>query len=128
MKLTACRHLRLEPLTGDWYRAIRHEHWETRLSARHTATATGRFNVGSVENPSYQVLYLAQDHQLALFEVSALLGKPQAPIPNPRSTWTTLNFRVVLQAVADLTKLTELRRIGTSAQELTGKWDQYEEP
>jgi hypothetical protein len=72
-------------------------------------------------------LYLAQDHQLALFEVSALVGKPRAPIPNPQSTWTTLNLRVILQAVSDLTNPLEQKRIGTSAQELTGKWDQYEE-
>ncbi|MGO9471584.1 MAG: RES domain-containing protein [Isosphaeraceae bacterium] len=55
------------------------------------------------------------------------LGKPQAPIPNPRSTWTTLNLRVILQAVADLTNPLEQKRIGTSAQELTGKWNQSEE-
>lgn len=63
MRLSACRHLKLGPLTGDWYRAIRHEHWETRLSARHTATVTTRFNSGTFQAPSYQVLYLAQDHR-----------------------------------------------------------------
>jgi hypothetical protein len=128
MRLSACHHLELKPLTGTWYRAIRQEHWETRLSARHTATATTRFNAGSVENPSYQVLYLAQDHQLSLFEVRALVGKPEAPLPDPRITWTILNLHVALQAVADLTGPREQRRIGTSAQELTGNWDQYETP
>src|SRR5207248_308162 len=73
------------------------------------------------------VLYLAQNHQLALFEVRALVGKPEAPLPDPRTTWTTLNLHVVLHGVADLTNPREQKRIGTSAQELTGQWDQYEE-
>jgi hypothetical protein len=127
MRLSACRRLALGPLTGTWYRAIRQEHWETRLSARHTITATGRFSVGSPENPAYQILYLAQDHQLALFEVRAVLGSPKAPIPDPQMTWTVLPLTVSLEAVADLTDPTEQRRIGTSAQELTGKWDLYEQ-
>jgi hypothetical protein len=112
MRLSGCRKLKLGPVTGDWYRAIRQEHWPTRLSARHTITETSRFNAGTVENPSYQVLYLAKNHLIALFEVRALMGKPESPIPDPRSTWTTLNLNVVLHRVADLTdpgeqKLTE---------------------
>jgi len=126
MKLSACQKLNLGPLTGNWYRAIRQEHWKTRLSAKHTTTITTRYSAGSVENPSYQVLYLAQDHQLALFEVRALVGSPEAPIPDPQSTWTTLNLNVVLREVADLTDPREQQRIGSSAQELTGKWDQYQ--
>src|SRR5262249_13452999 len=94
---------------------------------RHSTTFTGRFSAGSPENPAYQILYLAQDHQLALFEVRALGGRPEAPIPDPRITWTLLPLKVSLEAVADLTDPVEQRRIGTSAQELTGKWDQYEE-
>lgn len=125
MRLAACRRLRLGPLTGTWYRAIRQEHWKTRLSARHTITATGRFSAGSPADPAYQILYLAQDHQLALFEVRALGGSPEAPIPDPRMTWTVLPLTVSLRAVADLTDPAEQGRIGTSAQELTGKWDQY---
>jgi hypothetical protein len=125
MRLSACHRLILSPLTGHWYRAIRQEHWETRLSARHTTTVATRFNAGSVEKPSYQIVYLSRDHQLALFEVRALLGKPESPIPDPQNTWTTLNFNVALQSVADLTKPGEQGRIGISVQELTGKWDQY---
>jgi hypothetical protein len=127
MKLSACRRLELSPLTGNRYRAIRQEHWNTRLSARHTTTVTTRFNAGSIKNPSYQVLYLSQNHQLALFEVRALLGNPTAPIPDPDSTWTTLNLKVVLQAVADLTEPREQKRLGISLQELTGKWDEYKQ-
>jgi hypothetical protein len=43
-------------------------------------------------------------------------------------TWTVLPLKVTLEAVADLTDPAEQRRIGASAQELTGKWDQYKEP
>jgi len=57
MKLSACQKLKLGPLTGNWYRAIRQEHWKTRLSAKHTTTITTRYSSGSVENPSYQVLF-----------------------------------------------------------------------
>jgi hypothetical protein len=128
MKLSACPRLKLSPLTGTWYRAIPQELWETRLSARHTTSITTRFNVGSVESPSFQIFYLAQNHQLALFEVRALLGNPKTPISDPARTWTTLNLNIVLKAVADLTDPREQRRIGTSGQELTGNWDHYEPP
>jgi hypothetical protein len=128
MRLSGCGRLEFGPLTGTWYRAIRQEHWKTRLSARHTSTATGRFSVGSLTNPAYQILYLAQDHQLALFEVRALGGGPEAPIPNPRTTWTVLPLDVSLRAVADLTVPAEQKRIGTTAQELTGNWDAYKRP
>jgi hypothetical protein len=36
-------------------------------------------------------------------------------------------LKVTLRAVADLIDPAEQRRIGTSAQELTGKWDLYKE-
>jgi RES domain len=125
MKLSACPNLTFRPLTGTWYRAIGQEHWETRLAARHTSRDTTRFNAGSVVNASYQVFYLSENHLRALFEARALLGTSEAPIPDPRGTWTTLNLGVVLHGVADLTNPREQRRIGTSAQELTGKWDPY---
>jgi RES domain-containing protein len=127
MRLSACHRLRLGRLTGTWYRAIQQEHWKTRLSARHTITFTGRFSAGSSIEPAYQILYLAQNHQLALFEVRALLGGPEAPIPDPRSTWTVLPLTVTLEAMVDLTDPAEQKRIGTSAQELTGKWDEYKQ-
>jgi hypothetical protein len=81
MRLSDCRRLEVGPLTGTWYRAIGHEHWKTRLSARHTITVTTRFSADSPADPAYQVLYLAQDHRLALFEVRALVGSPEDPIP-----------------------------------------------
>jgi RES domain len=73
-------------------------------------------------------LYLAQDHQLALFEVRALLGSPESPFADPRSTWTALNLKIVLHAVTDLTSPIQQKLIGISDQLLTGKWDQYKGP
>jgi hypothetical protein len=70
-------------------------------------------------------LYLAESHLHALLEVGALLRTSRAPIPNPSETWTVLNLWVVLRGVADLTDLLEQERIGTTTQELTGKWNQY---
>jgi hypothetical protein len=36
-----------------------------------------------------------------------------------------INVQVTLQAVADLTLVGEQRRLGTTAQELTGDWEAY---
>jgi hypothetical protein len=44
-----------------------------------------------------------------------------------RRPWTILPLNVALGAVADLTDPSAQKRIGTSAQELTGKWDQYKQ-
>ena len=58
------------------------------FSARHSHTATtpGRFNSGSLTRPGFEILYFAEDHQVALFEVQALVGSPYPPapsVPNP---------------------------------------------
>jgi hypothetical protein len=46
-------------------------------------------------------------------------------LPNPRQSWLILNVQVTLQAVADLTRVAEHNKIGTTAQELTGDWRCY---
>ncbi len=125
MRLGSCHELILRPLTGTWYRAINQKHWKTRLSTKHTTTVTSRYSAGSAQNPAYQVLYLAQNHQLALFEVEALLGNPTNPIANPAATWTILALNVSLASVADLVDPGQQRLIGTYAQELTGSWLGY---
>jgi hypothetical protein len=77
------------------------------------------------------VLYLAEDHQVALFEVGALHGHPLPEgngmlLPNPQQAWLLLNVRVVLQKVADLTRVSEQTLLSTTAQELTGDWRGYQ--
>ena len=71
------------------------------------------------------MLYLAENHQLALFEVEALLGNPSGPVPNPGTTWVTLELGVTLNSVVDLTQEKERKIIGISLQELTGSWLHY---
>jgi hypothetical protein len=82
-----------------------------------------------VADPAFQILYLAEDALVALYEVQALLGSayPGAAFaPNPAGgAWTTINVQVRLQAVADFTRLAAQYRIKTSIQELTGDWRAY---
>lgn len=122
-------------LNPVWYRAIQ-SHFltgvpgtpPTPLHTGHTTTIPGRFNDGMPARPSFPVLYLAEDHMVALFEVQALLGSPTTPggtIPHPRTTWTILNVRVNLTYVADLTIEKQQDLFGTNAQELTGDWRGY---
>ena len=116
--------LPVKPLTSTWYRAIPPVYLSTALSTSHSRTVPGRFNDSSTSSPAFPVLYLAEDHQLALFEVGALYGSP-APgktVPNPRSSTTILNVNVTLNAVADLTSILEQIFFDTSVQELTGDW------
>jgi hypothetical protein len=110
------------------------------MVSRHRAGALGDTAFGEAYDHSHDPIQcgfpgksslpsplLAQDHQLALFEVRALVGKPEDPIPDPRITWTVLPLTVALEAVVDLTDPIGQKRIGTSDQELTGRWDQYKQ-
>src|SRR5438045_3448679 len=69
------------PMNPFWYRAIQ-SHFltgtpgalPTPLSTSHTTTIPGRFNIGTPVQPSFPVLYLAENHMVALFEVQALFS------------------------------------------------------
>lgn len=90
--------------------------------------AATRFNAGPNAQPPFEVLYLAEDPQVALFEVGALLGPPAQPggvVAHPRRAWTLINVQVQLQMVADLTLVAQQQLVGTNAQELTGDWEGY---
>jgi RES domain-containing protein len=125
MKLSGCSALTPGPLTGTWFRAINHEFWTTRLSTDHTRFKVSRFSLGNPGRPTFRILFLAESQHLALFEISALLGDPSRPVSDPSRTITLLNLSVRLNCVVDLTDAAEQRRIGTTAQELTGGWKQY---
>jgi hypothetical protein len=86
-----------------------------------------RYSPATSTNPAFPVLYLAEDHQVALFEVGAMLGSshPGVSVPQPRAAWLLLNVQVTLHAVADLTLVAEQHKLGTTAQELTGDWKSY---
>lgn len=99
------------------------------MATAHTRTTPGRFNPGSHTHPSFEVLYLAEDHLVAQFEVGALLGSPlsgHAFVPNAAAVgWSFLPMTVNLRFVADLTSRSELAKLDTSIQELTGDWRGY---
>jgi RES domain-containing protein len=124
VNLGNCGSLRVGPLTGTWYRAIQPQHQQTALQTHHTRRFPSRFNEGQ---NLFDILYLAEDQMVALFEVQALLGSPfQTWVPNPYQTWIILNVNVTLQAVADLTQVTEQHVVDMTIQELTGDWRGYQ--
>ena len=128
MNLGACGNLATHPENQVWYRAIQPQHWATALQTAQTSRIPSRFSPASNSNPVFPVLYLADDHQVALFEVGALLGSPYpggAYAPNPRHTWIVLNVQVTLQSLADLTDVGAQHQLATTAQELTGDWRGY---
>lgn len=71
--------LTLHPLSGYWYRALSLRYWETRLSTEHTRTSASRFGTASEAEPGLRLLYLGENHQIAIYEVGALIGDPISP-------------------------------------------------
>ena len=125
MNLANCGALTLLPETATWYRAIQPQHWNTALQTAQTLLIPSRFSEG---NGLFEILYLAEDPLVALFEVQALLGSvlpPQLWVPNPHQAWITLNVTVTLSHVADLTRVSQQSLVATNAQELTGDWRGY---
>jgi hypothetical protein len=128
MNLAACRSLLTHPENRVWYRAIQPQYWPTALATAHTTRIPSRYSPATNARPAFPVLYLAKDHQVALFEVGALLGSPLPGghyVPNPAQAWIIVNVQVTLQAVADLTQVAEQTPLLTTAQELTGDWRGY---
>jgi RES domain-containing protein len=116
-------------VAGTWYRAIRLSHTSTALAVAHTSSIASRFNAGGAETRPFTLLYLGENHMVALMEVRALLGSPlHAPglLPVPTLTWAILPVNVNLQRVVDLTEPTQTNVLDLSAQELTGDWEGYD--
>lgn len=129
MKLSAaaCRRLTLRPIRGVWFRAIAPAHWETALSTGHTLQTRGRFNPGPRGSDPFEILYLAENQTVALYEVESLFGPPEHSIINPHNTkYLAIDVDVCLQSVADLSQPSEQSILGLSAQEITGSWQPYE--
>lgn len=128
MNLAACRLLPTRPVTGHWFRAIRPAYWVTALSTAHTQTLPGRYNAASQARPGHEIMYLAADHFVGLFEVDAILGSPLPGgtfLPNPNAAWTIINVEARLSRVADLSHDSSIKLLQTSYQELTGDWRGY---
>jgi len=126
MKLSVCKRLALRPIHATWYRAIAARHWETALKTDHTSEVTTRFNPGKSATTPFEILYLAENQVVALYEVGALLGPPHRAIADPSQSKTLIiDVSVALNSVADLTDPSQRDLIGGSVQELTGNWDTY---
>jgi RES domain-containing protein len=116
------------PVRGTWYRAVDPRFLATALSTIHTPTTPSRFSPGRPAAPAFEVLYLAENPMVAMFEARALFGSPSTPggvVPHPSRPLVTLPIVVALTAVADLTDPAESAIVDTNAQELTGDWRSY---
>jgi hypothetical protein len=114
--------LSLSPLTGHWFRALSLRHWNTRLGTTQSSIYSSRFSDASEAVPSYRMLYLGENHQVAIFEVGALVGDPDDPISNPRGSWVLMSIHVPLHHIADISGPAQQKIISTNHQELTGSW------
>jgi RES domain len=131
VNLGACVGLRTSPEVQVWYGAINLRYIKTPLSTVHTKSIVSRFSPGYLASAAdqFEVLYLAEDFQTALYEHGAMLGTPFFPgqnIPNPKFTPVVLNVNVTLQNVADLVNPPSHSLLGTTVQELTGDWAGYQ--
>lgn len=126
MKLAACKRLALEPIRGTWYRAIARKHWKTALQTAQTSKVITRFNAGKAAVTPFEILYLAENSIVALYEVGAVFGPPEQAIANPhQSKVVPIDVHVLLRSIADLTDPNSQRSLDVSTQELTGNWEIY---
>jgi hypothetical protein len=126
VKLSACRRLTPQPINAVWFRAIAAKHWKTALKTDHTPQVTTRFSPGKAARTPFEILYLAENPLVALYEVGAIFGPPECAVPNPHQRkMVPIDVSVLLQSVADLTDPSQQTLLDTSIQELTGNWDTY---
>jgi hypothetical protein len=97
-------------------------HWKTRLSTDHSRIVRSRLSNASATAPLYRILYLGENHQVAIYEVGALLGDPNAPLSSPKGSWVLMSLQITLYHVADLCDASQQKLISTNDQELTGLW------
>jgi hypothetical protein len=130
VNLVACARLPTFLETRTWYRAVQPQFYQTSLDTAQTRLIPSRFSAGSASRPPFELLYLAEDPIVALFEVQALFGAATLPggvVPHPRRVYVVLNVDVRLVSVADLTDVASQAALRTTAQELTGDWRGYQQ-
>ena len=118
------------PHSGTWYRAVAPRFISTAISTAHTSTIASRFSPASAANPGFEILYLAENHLVAMFEAQALFGSPLTPggvVPHPTASLVTLAIQTQLTAIVDISDPAQAAVVGTNAQELTGDWRGYQQ-
>ena len=128
MNLSACSSLSRRPQTGVWYRAIDPKYFPQALETVHARSVPSRFYCPGGAT-SFELLYLAENHLVAMMEVQGLLGTPTTPgsvISNPGRPWVLVSVDVQLQQTVDLTDVSSTETLlASTAQELTGDWRAY---
>lgn len=122
MDFSACPSLARGHVTTTWYRAVPPSAIATALSTSHTPRVKSRFSPGSVEVPAFELLYLAENQLIAMFEAEALYGNPMKPggvVGNPLPL-TVVPISVVLSDVADITEPSQARLLQTNARNSRG--------
>jgi hypothetical protein len=129
MNLAALAGLPSRSIEGVWYRAIDPQHLPAALSYSHTRRFASRYYEGPTAKTLFDIVYLAENPLVALFEVEALFGSPLTAggvTANPARSWVIINAQVRLTKVADLTDVSASHSpLSTTAQELTGDWKGY---
>lgn len=116
------------PHTGTWYRAVKPEFLSTAIATAHTNRATSRYSPATLSTPGFEILYLAENHLVAMFEAEAMFGSPLEPggvVAHPTVSLVTIPIRVRLGGVVNVSDPSQAALIGTNAQELTGDWRSY---
>lgn len=116
-------------MTGTWYRVVPPQYHQSALNTRRTKAIRSRFSPGSYGTPPFEILYLCENRTVALYEVEAQFKDSNGNvISNPIKPLLSMDVRVCLQQVADLTEISQQRRLSTNAQELTGGGDTADTP
>jgi RES domain-containing protein len=118
------------PHAGTWYRTVAPRFASTAIVTTHSRTISSRYSPATRATPGFEVLYLAENHLVAMFEAQALFGSPLIPggvVANPTASLVNLAIHVQLSAVVDVSNPTQAALLDTNAQELTGDWLGYQQ-
>ena len=86
MNLAAVAGLSYRSVTAVWYRAVDPRYLPTALAYSHTRLFASRYYEGPHSTLPFDIIYLAENPLVALFEVEALFGSPLTPgglVANP---------------------------------------------
>ena len=79
MNLYAVAWLKPWPETRVWYRVVGLGYLSSALATTHTSKVASRFNAGDRANPPFEILYLAENPVVAMYEAQALAGTVTMP-------------------------------------------------